>query len=146
VYNSQEDSDASWSYTFADALNKETATYLQSRKHTAVTNEPASSESSSNDVDDSNTAIGTVLNNGTFKCSVEQCAKKSFKRPAELKRHYNTTHAAQKPEFWCEELFCDRSAGIGGRPFHRKYRLHDHMRKIHGREVEINGDDDEADD
>ena len=146
VDSSQENSNAAWSYSFEDVLNEEIAPYLPSPKRKTVANEPAPSESFFYDVDDSNTTIGTVLINGTFKCSMIKCATRSFKRPAELKRHYNTTQAARKPEYWCGELLCDRSAGLGGRPFHRKYRLHDHMRKIHGREVEVNGDDDEEDD
>jgi hypothetical protein len=83
--------------------------------------------------DDPNTAIGTALKNGTFKCNNILCANKSFKRPAELRRHYNTIHATQKPEFWCEVMFCNRSAAAGGKPFHRKYRLQAHMRTMHNR-------------
>jgi hypothetical protein len=81
--------------------------------------------------DDSDTAIGTILKNGKFKCTAEECGNKSYARPAELKRHYNTVHAIQKPEFWCDVPSCTRSVAKGGRPFHRKYRLMDHMQKMH---------------
>jgi hypothetical protein len=101
--------------------------------------------------DDSDQAIGTALKNGRYKCNVETCAKTSFKRPAELKRHYNTIHAVQKPEFWCEVLFCERSlagaAGIaaGGQPFHRKYRLQAHMQKVHHDGVNVGSSEDMTD-
>jgi hypothetical protein len=87
--------------------------------------------------DDSNQAIGTALKNGRYKCIMQACANISFKRPTELRRHYNTIHAVQKPEFWCEVEFCERSlagaAGVaaGGQPFHRRYRLQAHMQKVH---------------
>jgi hypothetical protein len=83
--------------------------------------------------DDSDAAMGTALKNGLFKCILKQCADITFKRPAELKRHYNTIHAAQKPEFWCNVPSCDRSVAAGGRPFHRKDKLQDHVQRKHER-------------
>lgn len=72
---------------------------------------------------ESDAAIGLVLAGGRFKCNHTHCFGRSFKRPAELRRHYNTTHAVRKPEFWCEVPFCERSLAAGGRPFCRGYRL-----------------------
>jgi dienelactone hydrolase len=101
--------------------------------------------------DDPNQAIGTALKNGKYKCNMVACAEKSFKRPAELRRHYNTIHAAQKPEFWCEVVSCERSlagpAGVaaGGQPFHRKYRLQAHMQKVHHNRVNADSCDDVTD-
>jgi hypothetical protein len=81
--------------------------------------------------DDTNAAIGIALKNGRFRCNVSQCAHRGFKRFAELQRHYNTTHALQKPEYYCDYAFCERSAGAGGEPFRRKYRLQNHLEKMH---------------
>jgi hypothetical protein len=92
-------------------------------------------QSSQSSESDSDIAIGTAMKNGQYKCVNTLCAKRSFKRPAELKRHYHTTHAVEKPEFWCEVTLCNRSAAAGGKPFHRKYRLQDHMRKMHAHQL-----------
>ncbi|KAF1843039.1 uncharacterized protein K460DRAFT_258993, partial [Cucurbitaria berberidis CBS 394.84] len=70
--------------------------------------------------------IGTVLVNGKFECNQRQCSSKTFGRPAELRRHYATIHAVQKPEFWCHIVSCERS-----KPFSRKDKLTDHVRKAH---------------
>jgi hypothetical protein len=94
-------------------------------------NLPSAPESLTQEHVDSDTIIGTVLKNGRFKCTEPECGAKSFNRRAELKRHYDTTHAAQKPEFWCDVQSCDRNPVSGGKPFHRKYRLQNHMRKMH---------------
>jgi hypothetical protein len=83
--------------------------------------------------DESDTVIGTALKNGRFKCAAQGCGSKSFNRLPELRRHYNTVHAAKKPEFWCDVQCCTRSAAAGSRPFHRRYRLMDHMRTMHKR-------------
>jgi hypothetical protein len=106
------------------------------------TSDPTPAEQSSQDSDSdsgSDQNIGSVLKNGRYECSNTLCANKSFKRPAELKRHYNTIHAAQKPEFWCKASFCNRNAAAGGKPFYRKYRLQAHMRTIHPG-ISVDGD------
>jgi hypothetical protein len=81
--------------------------------------------------DDTNAPIGFALNSGTFKCNVNQCAHKCFSRFADLQRHYRTTHALQKPAYHCEFVFCERSAAAGGEPFRRRYRLQNHLNKMH---------------
>ncbi|KAF2827047.1 hypothetical protein CC86DRAFT_370118 [Ophiobolus disseminans] len=92
----------------------------------------SSPEDSSEDEPTNNVAqIGIVLANGKYKCNLLECAHKKFSRPAELRRHHDTIHAALKPEFWCRVPFCPRSAAAGGKAFRRKYRLQDHMRKLH---------------
>lgn len=75
--------------------------------------------------------IGSMLLNGKFKCSQRECVKKTFKRAAELRRHHNTVHSTQKPEFWCLISSCERSAASGTKPFSRKDKQGDHMRKMH---------------
>ena len=82
--------------------------------------------------DDPELAIGSFHHNGKFKCLQRRCARKSFGRPAELKRHYDTIHAVRKPAYWCREPMCQRSRANGGYPFHRNDKLRDHMRKVHG--------------
>jgi hypothetical protein len=104
------------------------------------TSDPPTAEDSSQNPDfDSDQHIGAVLKNGGCKCNKSPRASKSFKRVAELKRHYNTTHADQKPEFWCKIIFCNRSAAAGGKSFHRRYRLQAHMRTIHPG-ISVDGD------
>lgn len=138
---SQSQSGLAWPCGLPGTSPQENITSRHAQGHIAVGNATTFHPGTS-DSDDSDTAIGTALKNGRFKCNMPQCATKSYKRPAELRRHYNTRHAADKPEFWCEVLHCDRSAGTGGRPFHRKYRLQDHMRKLHGGRVEMSSYDD----
>ncbi|CAO2653195.1 Nn.00g026060.m01.CDS01 [Neocucurbitaria sp. VM-36] len=80
------------------------------------------------------TMYGTAsLDAFVFKCSIPECADKTFRRWYELKRHYNGAHTAEGEgeAFWCEVVGCVRSALACGRPFPRKDKLHDHMRKIH---------------
>ena len=84
-------------------------------------------------LDDSNTVIGTFRHNGKFKCIEPRCARKTFNRQAELRRHYDTIHAPRKPEYWCRVATCPRSRANGGYPFPRRDKLRDHMRKVHGR-------------
>lgn len=75
--------------------------------------------------------IGTVLMNGRFKCRELACNGRSFGRLAELRRHYKNTHSKQQA-FWCEVTSCDRSRSVDQRPFHRKDKLADHVRAMHG--------------
>ncbi|KAH7070544.1 hypothetical protein BKA63DRAFT_79540 [Paraphoma chrysanthemicola] len=81
---------------------------------------------------DSSTVIGTLLKSGRFKCHYTRCLRSSFGRQAELRRHYDGTHAIVKHTFWCQVPFCNRSSGVGGRAFHRKDKLRDHVRAMHG--------------
>ncbi|KAH7070543.1 hypothetical protein BKA63DRAFT_493567 [Paraphoma chrysanthemicola] len=67
-----------------------------------------------------------------FRCSNFACRSKSFGRWAELKRHYNAAHAVTPVIYWCEVGGCERSEGMGDRPFPRKDKLGDHVEKIHG--------------
>jgi hypothetical protein len=83
--------------------------------------------------------IGIVLNNGRYKCIRTACFRMSYNRPAELRRHYITKHALQRREFWCVEPSCERSVGIGNRPFHRKDKLRDHVRQMHCGRAELKG-------
>ncbi|KAF2824778.1 hypothetical protein CC86DRAFT_266303, partial [Ophiobolus disseminans] len=68
---------------------------------------------------------------GKFKCLEQRCSRKTFNRQAELRRHYDTTHAPRKPEYWCRVASCQRSHANGGYPFPRRDKLRDHMRKVH---------------
>ncbi|KAH7350418.1 hypothetical protein BKA66DRAFT_431107 [Pyrenochaeta sp. MPI-SDFR-AT-0127] len=66
-----------------------------------------------------------------FKCCSPKCKGKTFGRWYDLKRHHDGAHASQRKVFWCEEPGCKRSAAIGRRPFARKDKLMDHVRKMH---------------
>jgi hypothetical protein len=99
---------------------------------------PTSTDESLQDCDStSDEEIGAVLKNRKYKCNAAACADKIYGRPAELRRHYDTIHAIQKPEFWCEVMFCTRKEAAGNKPFSRKYRLEDHMRKVHNNEANV---------
>jgi hypothetical protein len=118
----------------------EFGTAQHTRQHTSFFDPVPAEQSSHSSESDSDIAIGTAMKNGQYKCVNALCSRRSFKRPAELKRHYHTTHAVEKPEFWCEVMFCSRSAAAGNKPFHRKYRLQDHIRKIHDTGDSMGGD------
>lgn len=64
-----------------------------------------------------------------FVCSEPQCHGRTFGRRQELVRHYNGAHAPPDAGnmFWCAVPGCDR----GVRPFPRKDKLNDHVRKVH---------------
>ncbi|KAH7413587.1 hypothetical protein DE146DRAFT_638100 [Phaeosphaeria sp. MPI-PUGE-AT-0046c] len=141
---SQVQNELPWTCSLPETSPKSNVAVHHAQKHIAIEDAPTF-DADSSDNDDSETAIGTAMKNGRFKCNMVQCGTKSYKRLGELRRHYNTRHAAQKPEFWCKELHCDRSAAEGGRPFHRKYRLQDHMRKLHsGGRNELSDDEDQV--
>lgn len=81
-------------------------------------------------------AIGIVFQDSKFKCNKGQCAHRTFGRLAELKRHYQTTHSAQKPELWCTVPSCERSAAVTGSwPFLRQDNLRVHVQKVHNHET-----------
>ncbi|KAF2854059.1 hypothetical protein T440DRAFT_267321 [Plenodomus tracheiphilus IPT5] len=77
------------------------------------------------------TTIGSVSLNGRLQCDKASCVGRSFGRIAELRRHFEGAHAAQKPQFWCHESSCARSAVAGDHPFYRKDKRDDHVRKMH---------------
>jgi hypothetical protein len=84
-------------------------------------------------------AIGSMLENGKFKCNHANCEYRTFSRPAELKRHHTTTHASRKPALWCPFAMCERSATIGAKSFPRKDKLKDHVRQKHGHDMRADG-------
>lgn len=67
-----------------------------------------------------------------YNCEHTSCVGKTFGRRYELERHYNSIHAVDPTVFWCTVVGCKRSAAECGRPFRRKDKRNDHMRKIHG--------------
>lgn len=140
--NSQANDEVPWSSTLLDTQTEGNIAAQDSLDPVTAQTATTVHVSPSDGDNDSDAAIGIVLKNGRFKCNMAQCADKSHGRTAELRRHYDTTHATKKPEFWCQVLHCDRSAAVGGQPFHRKYRLQDHMRNLHGGRVEMSDDDD----
>jgi hypothetical protein len=79
------------------------------------------------------TIIGTIRLSGEIMCQHSGC-KQPFGRLAELKRHYTTSHAVEKPEYWCSQPMCDRGM-VGGRPFYRRDKMRDHERSVHHRNV-----------
>ncbi|KAJ4361912.1 hypothetical protein N0V83_010853 [Neocucurbitaria cava] len=81
---------------------------------------------------DTDILIGSVFRDGKLKCCFPDCFDKSFGRQAELRRHYDTSHAVYKPEFWCPVTTCGRSALFGRKPFPRKDKLMDHVESMHG--------------
>lgn len=83
------------------------------------------------EVDDVVAKIGPVLSNGRFVCDIEGCGIQTFARQAELRRHHTTLHAANKPNFWCQDPTCHRSMIEGGKAFHRKDKLVANVRSMH---------------
>jgi hypothetical protein len=80
------------------------------------------------------TIIGTIRLSGEIRCQHSDC-NRPFGRLAELKRHYATSHAVNKLEFWCSQSLCGRSMA-GGRPFYRRDKMREHERSVHHRDVE----------
>lgn len=87
-------------------------------------------EEDDDDIEDDE-AIGVYLKNGKLGCPQPSCNARRFGRLAELKRHYETFHAVQKPQYWCEFDWCSRGRD-GIKPFNRQDKRRDHMRNIHG--------------
>jgi hypothetical protein len=77
--------------------------------------------------------IGTIRLSGDIRCYHLGCTR-TFGRLTELRRHYTTSHAVQRPEYWCSQPTCDRSMA-GGRPFHRRDKMREHERRVHHRGV-----------
>lgn len=103
-----------------------TAAYAEEEQEQVQTARTAMPE-----VNDVVARIGSVLSNGKFVCDVEACGSQTFTRQAELRRHYTTLHAANKPNFWCQIPTCRRSMIRGGEAFHRKDKLMAHVRSMH---------------
>jgi hypothetical protein len=89
-----------------------------------------SSDEEDSDVN-AETEIGSVLKNGRFKCRENVCGRKSFARPAELRRHFKSKHTPKKRNFWCWVASCSRSRGVEHRPFNRKDKLMAYARSMH---------------
>jgi hypothetical protein len=88
-------------------------------------------DASDTDTDiNSEVIIGSVMSNGRFKCSMQECHRLSFGRKAELERHYGAH--TKKLAYWCETAGCPRSKEVGYRPFPRKDKLRSHVCKVHG--------------
>jgi hypothetical protein len=83
------------------------------------------------ETEDAVAGIGAVLSNGRFMCDAEGCGGQTFARHAELRRHYTTIHASNKPNFWCHVRRCRRSISGGGKAFHRKDKLMAHIKSRH---------------
>jgi hypothetical protein len=102
---------------------------------TETKREPFSSASrqnvGTNSGDNGVARIGYVLDNGHFVCDDQVCVGRTFARQADLRRHYTTLHAANKPNFWCHVSACRRSIGGGREAFHRKDKLKAHVRSMH---------------
>lgn len=72
----------------------------------------------------------TEINDFVVQCASRQCLGMTFRRQADFKRHYQSTHAPKRTMFWCSVLNCPRSEGQ--RPFPRKDKIMDHIQKVHG--------------
>ena len=72
-------------------------------------------------------------------CSWPKCTK-TFTRQPDLDRHRDTIHLKTK-QFWCTAPGCNRSESYAGvkRPFPRKDKLNDHVRKVHEATARPNG-------
>jgi uncharacterized Zn-finger protein len=61
----------------------------------------------------------------SVRCDICQ---KEFNRAAELRRHNDSVHNLNPPQYFCEVPGCDRAS----RPFPRKDKLADHTARVHG--------------
>ncbi|KAJ4361911.1 hypothetical protein N0V83_010852 [Neocucurbitaria cava] len=90
--------------------------------------------------DQPNIMVGSMYSTASldafvFKCSIPECMEKTFGRWYDLRRHFNGAHTVEGEVYWCEVVGCARSALGGGRPFPRKDKMNDHVRKIHHAEL-----------
>lgn len=83
------------------------------------------------ETEDAVVRIGSILSNDKIVCNAERCGGRSFARLAELRRHYTTHHATNRPDLWCHVPTCRRSMLGGGEAFHRKDKLAAHIRNMH---------------
>jgi uncharacterized Zn-finger protein len=66
-----------------------------------------------------------ALENGeSVQCDICQ---KEFNRTAEMRRHKDSVHNLNPPQYFCEEPGCERAS----RPFPRKDKLADHTARVH---------------
>jgi hypothetical protein len=107
---------------------------------TTDTTDTTSHADSFSNVDSSGIAsprtIGYVTSSSTFRCTYEKCSTKSFGRQAELRRHYGTCHTTPKPVFWCPVRICTRSEHQNEQPFVRRDLMKDHVKRVHGFQVQ----------
>jgi len=80
--------------------------------------------------------IGLVYSNKRkFKCSKSTCSDLTFGRMADLRRHYDQTHARHRVQYYCGFDGCSRShaqTGGRGRSFGtRKDKRDEHERNVH---------------
>lgn len=66
-----------------------------------------------------------------IQCAFPECRGRTFGRKYDYDRHYNGTHASRPTVWWCTVVGCDRSAAERGKPFPRKDKRNDHLRKVH---------------
>ncbi|KAH8670846.1 hypothetical protein BX600DRAFT_231063 [Xylariales sp. PMI_506] len=83
-------------------------------------------------------ASGTTDAKG-FVCLYEGCESKSFRRKADLQRHYNHIHTSeeQKEQYHCDYKACSRRS----EPFHRVDHYRDHYRDYHKEDLRKKGQD-----
>ena len=86
--------------------------------------------------------IGLVYSNSETKefryhCHVEGCANTTCGRVQELKRHWDSFH--EDSIIWCPIRGCERSKGVGNKPFSgvRKDKLKEHALNAHRVELEL---------
>lgn len=89
--------------------------------------------------------IGLVFENKRkFKCNKTDCKDLTFGRMADLRRHYDQTHATHRVQFYCSVSGCSRShapTGGRGRSFGtRKDKRDEHERTVHKKEREYRRD------
>ncbi|KAL5410480.1 hypothetical protein PMIN03_005368 [Paraphaeosphaeria minitans] len=85
--------------------------------------------------------IGYVFSNKSkFKCIKSECKDLQFGRMADLRRHYDQTHAMSRVQYFCSVSGCSRShasTGGRGRSFGtRKDKRDEHERNVHKKERE----------
>lgn len=80
--------------------------------------------------------IGSVMDNGKFICSYEECQDgTTFGRLADLRRHNEHIHTGKRKEYFCTYNSCKRSnknTGGSGRGFgSRRDKRDEHIRTVH---------------
>lgn len=85
--------------------------------------------------------IGYVyFDKSKFKCNKSECKDLQFGRMADLRRHYDQTHAKNRLQYFCSVSGCSRShasTGGRGRSFGtRKDKRDEHERNVHKKERE----------
>ncbi|KAF2269109.1 hypothetical protein CC78DRAFT_303492 [Lojkania enalia] len=75
--------------------------------------------------------IGHVLYNKKFKCARDSCSDITFARQADLRRHFDHTHAPNRKLHYCYYEGCQRAQGGRNTGFKRKDKRDEHMRSVH---------------